>query len=434
MGGKASLYMVLGFSLIFMIVGYNFSSLTRRAVNNEFNYYNETMAHDITVSGANMASNQIFMDKTWDDGYSNLSFNGGTINVAVSSYAINKVKVFAIGTYGNASDTIQILLQPSSFAKFAYYMNIFPGNLFFYTGDTVSGPFHTQQKLSVKGRPVFYGKASAKNGLQLVNNNPKTNPEFNGGFESGIDIPLVTDFNTTKTAAQAGGAVIKNNSGGKIDVKMTFNADGTMTFKKSTNSGSSWSADTTVNLATFAPNGVIFVDKGNAYIQGVVNGQYTVAVDQSSGSGSGNVYLEGDITYHNPLVYNPVTHLYDVQGNDMLGIVASNNVQIVDNAANRSNINIHASILSMKGGLGLTNNNMPASGSIKLVGGLIEYQSQITGTINGSGTLTNGYNEKIYFDQRFKDSAPPYFPTTGKLEVIAWYESTWVPDPKDDWK
>src|SRR5512139_98260 len=124
MGGKASLYMVLGFSLIFMVAGYNFSSLTRRAVNNEVNYYSENKAHEIASSGANMASNAVFFDKNWATGYNGLSFNGGTINATVTHLSGDKVQITSIGTYDNAKDTIMILLQPSSFSKFAYFMNI----------------------------------------------------------------------------------------------------------------------------------------------------------------------------------------------------------------------------------------------------------------------------------------------------------------------
>ncbi len=428
MGGKASLYMVLGFSLIFIVVGYNFSSMTRRAVTNEVNYYYETMAHDITVSGANLAANKIFFDQTWNDGYNDLEFNGGTIDVTVTSISSVRTKVTAIGSYKAASDTIIFWLQPSNFSKFAYYMNLFKGGLFFYTGDTISGPFHTQQKLSVKGRPVFWGKASAKNGLELIKNTPKTNPIFNGGFESGVDIPYEWDASIAKAAAYDNGKVFANSSGGKIEVKLTFNANATITFRTSTDGGSHWSADSTRNLSTFAPNGVIFIDKGNVSLQGTVNGKYTVVCDQSSGYGTGNVYLENDIVYHNAVNYNSSTHLYEVQGNDMLGIVCSNNIIIKNNAANSSNINIHAAMFSYKGGLMIEDPNyFPAAGSLKIVGGLSEYQSQVTGVVSGS-SIIHGYSEKIYFDERYKDDAPPYYPTTGKQEVVAWYESTWVPN------
>jgi hypothetical protein len=112
----------------------------------------------------------------------------------------------------------------------------------------------------------------------------------------------------------------------------------------------------------------------------------------------------------------------------MLGIVCSNNIEIVNNADNQNNININAALFSYKGGLSIQDQDMPASGYINLVGSLTEYQSQVTGVVDGSGHIVHGYNERIYFDQRFRVSSPPYYPLTGRLIPVTWYESTWFPD------
>jgi len=85
MGGKAAILLVLGFSLIFLVLGRNFLSLTTRAVDNEMIYYNQAQSYNIAVSGANMAANQIFIDKTWSTGYTNLTIGEGTVNVFVSN-------------------------------------------------------------------------------------------------------------------------------------------------------------------------------------------------------------------------------------------------------------------------------------------------------------------------------------------------------------
>lgn len=414
MFGKASLLVVLGAATIFLAAGYRYGLLSTNAVENNIEYYNETVAHNIAVSGANMAANQVFMDKTWTSGYNNVAYSYGTLDVDVEKYDVNKIKITSTGTYNNITKSVKILLQPSSFAKFAYYMNIFPGNTFFYTGDTITGPFHTQGKLNVRGRPIFKGKASAKNGVKLIDNNPPTNPGFFGGFESGVDIPLNWDASSVKTAAQNSGHVFVSNSGHKIDVKMTFNANATMTYSISVNGGT-WSTDTTVLLSTFAPNGVIFVDKGNIFLKGVVDGKYTIVADQSSGTSTGNVYIDDDIVYESNPLTNPNT-------DDMLGIVCSNNVLISDNAQNRSSVNIDASLFSYKGGLGLVNENMPYSGTLKVLGGVIEYQARITGKIGGGGSIVNGYHEKVVFDERLMLDSSPYFPTTGKYEIISWLE------------
>jgi hypothetical protein len=438
MGGKASIFMVLGFSLIFMVAGYNFSSLTNRAVDNEANYFSETKAHDIAVTGANIASNKVWVDKTWTGQYNDVSINNGLLNIKVSQISYNDVQIISVGTYKGSSvekvanDTIKVLMRPMSYAQFGYYMNNFPGNLFFYTGDVIYGTFHTQGRLRVKGSPKFWGRATAKKGIDELSNNPTTNPIFNGGYESGVDIPLEWDPDIAKTAAQSNGCVFSSGNGKPIDVRLVFNADATVTFSTKIGNGS-WSSDSTIALSTLTPNGVIFIDKGNVYMKGTINGRYTVAVDQSSGNGTGNVFLEGDLVYHDPVQQVDPNDPHDYPGNykvlgdDMLGIVCSNNIEIVNNAENQDNININAAIFSYKGGLEIEDKGMPASGYINLVGSLTEFTSLVTGVVSGS-TIVHGYNERIYFDQRFRTSAPPYYPLTGKLIPVTWYESTWFAD------
>ena len=63
MGGKASIMMILGFNLIFMVAGYNYSRMTMGAIDNEIEYIDQSIAHNIAVSGANMAANRIFLNQ-----------------------------------------------------------------------------------------------------------------------------------------------------------------------------------------------------------------------------------------------------------------------------------------------------------------------------------------------------------------------------------
>ncbi len=60
---------------------------------------------------------------------------------------------------------------------------------------------------------------------------------------------------------------------------------------------------------------------------------------------AGNVYLDDDIVYYNDARIDP-------NSTDLLGIVAKNNVQIANNLANSSDINVHASIYAEQGGFG----------------------------------------------------------------------------------
>ncbi len=60
MGGKAAMLLVLSFSIIFLVFGSNFNSLSTRSVDNFSDYYIQNISQNIAIAGANMASNQSF--------------------------------------------------------------------------------------------------------------------------------------------------------------------------------------------------------------------------------------------------------------------------------------------------------------------------------------------------------------------------------------
>lgn len=404
MFGRASVFLVLGFSGIFLMYTQNLFTFSSNSVDVYTQYYTNTMAENIASSAANLACNQFFRTPTWTTGYSNVSFNGGTFSASVSNLAPNRKKITATGTYNGITKTVEVIFQPSSFARFGYYAAIMPGNLYYVTGDTVSGPMHVQGKLNVWGKPVFTGKVTTKNGLKK--HDTSTDPQFLGGYESGVDLPLPATINTVAADAAAGGKFFSN-----TDVWLTFKADGTVDYK--VGSSGTW---TNEPLSTFAPNGVIDVDKGNFHIKGTLKGKITIGASLSSGTANGNIYLDDNIIYSTDPNSGNCT--------DMLGIVATNNVIITDNAPNKNDIIINASIFSLKGGMQAENySTIPYSGTIRLTGGLIEYQAQATGVFNPStGQITNGYNTNIHFDERFMTQVPPSFPTSASYEVLSWFE------------
>jgi len=404
MFGKASVFLVLGFSGILLIYTQNLFTFSSNSVDVYTQYYNNTMAENIASSAANLACNQFFIAPTWSAGYSDVSFNGGKFNVSVSNLPSNRKKITATGIYNGVTKTVEVVFQPSSFARFGYYGAIMPGNLYYVTGDTVSGPMHVQGRLNVWGKPVFTGKVTTKNGLKKLDSS--TDPQFLGGYESGINFPLPSTLNTVSADAASGGKFFSN-----TDVWLTFNANGSVDYK--VGSSGVWQNDM---LSSFAPNGVIAVEKGNLHIKGTLQGKITLGASLSSGASNGNIYLDDDIVYN--------TDPSNPNCPDMLGLVATNNVIITDNAANKHDININASIFSLKGGLKAENyNTIPYSGTIQLTGGLIEYQAQATGVFNPyTGQITNGYNQHIRFDERFMTRVPPSFPQSASYEVLTWLE------------
>jgi len=411
MVGKATLFVVAGFSLIFLIVEYNMGSVSTRAVKNFTEYYLENYSREIATSGANMAANKIFLDPTWTAGFSNMDFkegkNEGKLNVRVDIIDTDKNyrRIISVGEYQGVKDTVEVTLIPSTFSKFAYYSESEGSNIWWMSKDTVDGPFHTQDKMKIDGKPTFYGKVSNKLGLQKKDNN--SNANFLGGYQTGVDLPMPANgLSQMESIANSGGKVIS----GKDTVYLTFVSDN-IKVKYAFNG-----TETTYLAKTFAPNGVIFVKDANVRLKGIVKGEYTVA-SSSTLSGKGNIYLDDNIVCNT----NPRTNQ---SSTDVLGIIAKNDVIITDNTANTQNkdINIDASIYCEKGSFKAEKHDTrPVCGSINLFGGVIQKTRGAVGTLKGSA-LKSGFFKDYEYDERFLVITPPAFPRTGSFEIVSWYE------------
>lgn len=406
MGGRAILLVVLGFGVIFTLMGLKFGSVSTSSVQNFVQYYNTTKAHNIAVSGANLAANAIFIDSTWKSGYSNLSFDGGTLNVSVSTLdPVKNIKqITSTSTFAGVSSVVKIVLQPSQFSKFGYY-SVNENGVYFVTGDTISGPVHTQDYLYVDGRPYFSGKVTTLKGLSKYNRS--SNPIFAGGYQQGVSLSIPpASVSTVETKANNGGYTFTNHD----TVYLTFNND-SLSYKF-TYKGFL----TSVKTSVFAPNGTIFADNAVLRIQGTVKGQLTIGASSSSSSGKGTIYLDGDVLYNSDPRTNP-------SSTDLLGIVAQNNVYITDNSVNSNGINIDAAIFAQNGGFGAQNyDTWNTNGSyIHLLGGVTQKSRLAVGTFGGWYGMTGFYKDYEY-DNRFLSVAPPNYPSTGGFEIVSWYE------------
>ncbi|NNJ53328.1 MAG: hypothetical protein HKP17_09170 [Ignavibacteriaceae bacterium] len=408
MSGKATIMVIAGFSLLFMIVAKNFGDVSNRAVDNFVNYHKETVSHSIAVSGANLAANQIFLDPTWDDGFSNLSYQGGDLDVSlqiIDPYQ-NIRQVTAQGTFHGHSSTVKVKFAPSKFSKFAYY-SVSEGGTIWWTGsDTVWGPFHTQDYMRVYRHPVFYGKATTKKKLIYYTSKKKDKPHFFGGYEQGVNLPLPTDaVDNFEPIADDDGLKFH----GQDTVYLTFDHD---TLKYRYTFGAQ---DTSIYLPSAAPNGLIFAKNCIVRMKGVAKGQYTIGCSSSGDPNKGTIYLDDDIVFDKDPRIHPTS-------SDLLGICAENSVYMTDNPPNHSDINIHASIYCEKGGFGAQNYaSRPISGNINLLGGIIQHTRRAVGTF-GSGGIKSGFAKRYRYDDRLRIASPPFFPGTGGFEIVSWYE------------
>lgn len=409
MGGKASLFLVLGFSLIFMVAGKNFNSLATSTVDNFANYYFDAKAHHLAASGVNIVTNQIFFNGAMADQTFNYSFDQGTVSVTLSTIdAFKNIKqLLSVGTYGNVTSTIRIILKPSVFSKYAYFSQTEGANIWWTTKDTVWGPLHTNGQLRVADRPVFMGKVSLDGSIVKFSNNAQ--PQFLGGVQTGVHITIPNNgVSNVGAAATLGGAKIS----GQSLVYLEFRGD-SIRYKYS--SGGSW---TYVLGSTFAPNGAIFAENAELRIKGNVKGKYTIAASGTGGT-TGKIFLDDDVYYNTDPQVNP-------NSQDMLGIVAQRDIIITENSANNNNIKVQASIYSESGSFQAENyQNRPVSGSIYLYGGVIQNARGPVGTFTTSGgttTITSGFSKRYRYDDRFMIANPPFFPGTGSFEIVSWFE------------
>ncbi len=413
--GRNAIFLAMGFTFLCLMSGLNLSTVSVEAFKNAILYQESSNGHNIAQTGTNFACNQLFVTPNWRAGFSNVSFGGGAFSVAVTTVVTatangpdsSRIQVATTAVYDSKTYAIKILLQPSLFSKFAYFSNNEPSSIYWTTGDTVWGPYHSNTKLYVDGNPVFNGKTTNFGGL--VKKNPSDNPKFNGTYETGVSITMPSDFNILKgkaTQAGGGGFYLQTTN----DFYLNFNANGTVTYRSGTSGA--W---TTTSMATFGGvNKVVVIDGGNLHIKGIVNGQMTIAAI-SNNTSKGQVWIDSSVAYNSSPLTNP-------SSTDMLGICATNNILIASNKDNNNpakGVTVQGSLFSLNGGFGADSATTKAkSGQINLLGGVSQAVRQTVGVVGG----THGYLKSYYYDDRMRVSAPPCFPSTGSYEILEWLE------------
>jgi len=392
----------MGFSIIMIMGGKTMSTVGVQALDNSLSYYENTQRYALAVSAANLVCSKVWETPAWTDGFTDVSYNGGTFSATVTSLGDGRKQITATASFGGTSQSVTITMKPSSFSKFAYYGGTSASAAAWETGDTIGGPSHTQGKLKTFGSPVFLGKATSLTGI-TKSGSPKT-PQFMGGFESGVSIsmPDNTSYNNIITAATENGRLI---TGGNLYLK--FNSNGTVSWRTNTSD-----PYITEPITSYAPNGVIAMDKGSLYVEGTVDGRVTLASLRSSGSSGGTV------TVTNSLVMNADPRT-DESSDDMLGIVSYGDITIADNSATQ--FDVQGTLYSYSGGLAVEHGTSRPAGTLSIYGGMMV--EKLYATSNGaSGSARKGYNLSLHFDERFANDSPDYFPATGKYEILSWFE------------
>lgn len=421
MGGRAALMMVLGLSFILGYISQNVNGVATKAVTNMTMYNTMSASHELALAGANARLAKFYQDtsnfSTMTQSFSSGVFTG-SFTATVADIGSNKIRMRSVSTYpmgGGASlhDTVEVYFdrnKKNSFTLFAW-MTDFEGNVFWITADTVWGRVHSNGNLHINGSPVFMQKATTSKGFDPPTVGKGTNRAiFKNGYETGIsEIAFPNDISEIVTASVSGGRKYTGDIYVTLSPGTSANGDG-KAYIRSGNTSSGTLIDS-IDLSSGSFNGAL-LSTGKLNVEGTLDGKLTLASQT-------NVVIQNDVLYER----NPRFTTSD----DVLGLVAENNVIVAQNAANNSNCEIHGSIFCRTGSFSAENyNTRPISGELKVLGSIVQDTRGAVGTFSGS-TLNSGFSKRYRYDDRLSDQAfrPPFYPGyyVATYAITNWWES-----------
>ncbi len=423
MFGKGAIILVIGFGIIFGLIGIRLNSLENRAIGNMAYYFDINQSHNLAVAGANVGISKVYQDPSLrgvitNQTFSSGLFKGGAVTVRVDSLNISTLRLRSVSTFKNYSDTVEVFFSKQRFQSFSMFawMTNFEGNVFWITGDTVWGRVHSNGNIHISGSPVFMEKLTTAKHIDPKPGNGQSKAIYKKGYETGIaPIQFPTDLSELIAASTSGGKRYTTNIWITLNPGSSSNNDGKAYIRTS----ATGPIIDSISLNDPSFNGVIYSTQRVTVSGGQLDGKLTIA------SGT-NIYIDDDVIYErNPLI-NPTS-------DDLLGLVANGNVVVTDNTANRNNCEIHAAIFSRSGSFTAENyNTRPISGYLKIIGGIVQDTRGAVGTFNtGTNTLKTGFSKRYYFDPRLADvnTRPPYFPGYYRktLAIVNWWENVRIP-------
>ncbi len=418
MFGKGAIVTVVGFMVVFSTFQLKLSGTIVRNTDNFNRQYSESLVRQAAVSSMNYAINWVWQTDT-TSGTVNFDFEPVSASVVVSLVGTDTIRIQAYAQmdifdndeYAISGNTVQ--LQDSIVAFFAnsqpisryFWFTEIEGNVYWVTGDTVNGPLHTNDVLRTYGSPVFEGKVTANNGITPDPSSAENQAIYNGGWEIGVNTTIPTDISNLTSAATTGNNGAPYNTVSIYDDVTTFEflADGRVARTVGSN------PPDTVSLGSIAPTGVIYSSE-DINVFGTLNGQVTIYSEQ-------DIHIQDDLVYAVDPTTNP-------SSNDMLGLIANNDVIISDNTANNNDCTIHASIMAMNGSFIAENyETRDVAGELTVVGSLVQYQRGPVATFDwGTENIRTGFTKDYTFDSRLNSSSPPSYPGVAGISLLSWWE------------
>ncbi|HVK03595.1 MAG TPA: hypothetical protein VM490_08975 [Armatimonadaceae bacterium] len=395
---------------------------------------------------------------------------------------LKRFKVISHGTVRQQKRTVEVVLQQASFGRYAYFtdqeLSVNGSPINFRTGDTIDGPAHSNNSNGTNFRitytgsdPIFLDSVTAVGTTINYSPGQPTNEaafqriyrEGSLGYQLGVAyVPLPSTTDVQREAAwgsasgypTANGVYLRPDADGGFyvrgDAAIRFSVNGSgnqvititqgskvtsLTLDRATKSvtASGPMGPGSPTSASSLGTGVIYCTGNVTSLQGEIadnrvvgseietRSEFTLATDVNAGK---DIKVTGNLTYRT----RPDKTLdawADVNLRaGTLGLVARNTT-IASTAP--QNLEIDAVTLSgsenlSEGSFSVENySTKKPTGTLKVIGGIIQKKRGAVGTFNSStGAMTTGYEKDYNYDTRLATHPPPYFPTTGGYERLSW--------------
>ncbi len=404
-----------------------------------------------------------------------------TPDIGNGGFTLKKYKIVASGSIYGRTEQVELILRQQSFGRYAYFTNrevssIGGGRIWFISADKIRGPAHSnnvggsnfQINWGASPGPIFEDMVTgAGPRMDYAPTNPSTEPQFlqvyrtgSRGYQVGVDrISLPSSSDVQKEAAWGGssgfpgatGVYVPVNGGiyvvGDSTVQLQVDGSGNQVFRIT--QGVTITT-VTVDLAanerrvqvglgpvTTVPgrgSGVLYSSNHITSLSGTIannrlsaesppsiltRSAYTIATDVN---GSRNITITGPVRYASaPDANLPINDPVNLRPGT-LGLIARNVVlsSLCPTAMEVNAVVMAGSETVADGSFYVQNYNTKVpTGTLKLIGGLIQKDRGPVGTFSG-GVIRTGYVKDYHYDPRLADYPPPYFPTTGNYDRVSW--------------
>ncbi len=333
--GKSTIIYVIGLSLIIGLALTNVNRSSLDSMDTYSTYFGRTMAHNIAIAAANLATNKVLFTPGYNTAMSG-SFAGGTYSVAFADTGSGGAfrKFMNVTSAYNAGgetlrDTVRAVFGLYSFSRFAWFTEqerngyrrpngtngpYFGASDWKITGDSVFGYAHTNSKFNLAGRPYFGKKVTATNAPTTGTLGGVYNPTFMEGYEWGVSVTRPAgNIATLKANSNIGNPLAGYFNGNDVGHALP----GCTTSGCASRTTPAALKDTVMRIADLSSTGLVGVLSGDLHISGRYQGQLSVAAFTGTGptANKGNVWFDGDVTAYTNPQSNP-------SSTDKLGVIA----------------------------------------------------------------------------------------------------------------